>query len=150
MPLSKDEIKRALKQWNLAWDNHDLEGVIKLFHDRVVFENWTGGKAEGKEALRKAWAPWFANHGGFRFTEEETFIDEKEQKVLYRWQLEWPSTEKGYEGKREKRRGIDVLHFQDGKIIRKLTYSKTTIEIDGKRFPLHPVRKDASCSVKGE
>ena len=137
MPLSRQEIKNVLKQWNLAWDNHDLEGVIKLFHDKVLFENWTGGKAEGKEVLRKAWAPWFANHGGFRFTEEETFIDEKEQKVLYRWQLEWPSPEKGYEGMREKRRGVDVLHFQDGKIIRKLTYSKTTIEIDGKRFPLH-------------
>ena len=141
MPLSREEIKNALKQWNLAWDNHDLEGVMKLFHDEVLFENWTGGKAEGKEALRKAWAPWFANHGGFRFTEEETFIDEKEQKVLYRWQLEWPSPEKGCEGKREKRRGVDVLHFQDGKIIKKLTYSKTTIEIDKKRFPLQVLNK---------
>jgi ketosteroid isomerase-like protein len=136
MPLSRDEIKSALKEWNLAWDNHDLEGVMKLFHDEIHFENWTGGKAIGKEALRKAWTPWFATHGGFRFTEEDTFIDEKEQKALYRWQLEWPSLEKGYEGKPEKRRGVDVLHFQDGKIIKKLTYSKTTIEIGGKRLPL--------------
>ena len=138
MPLSKREIKNALKQWNLAWDNHDLEGVMKLFHDEVFFENWTGGKAIGKEALRKAWAPWFANHGGFRFTEEDTFIDEEEQKVLYRWQLEWPSFEKGCEGRPEKRRGVDVFHFKDGKIIKKLTYSKTTIEIEGERVPLHP------------
>jgi ketosteroid isomerase-like protein len=114
---------------------------MKLFHDEIVFDNWTGGKAEGKEALRKAWAPWFANHGGFRFTEEETFIDDKEQKVLYRWRLEWPSSEKGYEGKREKRRGVDVLHFRDGKIVKKLTYSKTTVEIDGKRIPLHVPNK---------
>jgi ketosteroid isomerase-like protein len=138
MTLSRIEIKNALKRWNLAWDNHDLEGVMKLFHDEVVFENWTGGKAQGKEALWKAWAPWFANHQGFRFTEEETFIDEEEQKALYRWQLEWPSFEKGFEGKPEKRRGVDILHFRDGKIIRKLTYSKTTIELGGKRFPLHP------------
>ena len=137
MILSRREIKNALKQWNLAWDNHDLEGVMKLFHDEVVFENWTGGKAQGKEALWKAWAPWFANHRGFRFTEEETFIDEEEQKALYRWQLEWPSFEKGCEGKPEKRRGVDVLHFRDGKIIKKLTYSKTTIEIEGRRSPLH-------------
>lgn len=138
MILSRREIKNALKQWNLAWDNHDLEGVMKLFHEEVLFENWTGGKAIGKEALWKAWEPWFANHGGFRFAEEETFIDEDEQKVLYRWQLEWPSLEKGYEGKPEKRRGADVLHFQDGKIIKKLTYSKTTVEIEGQRFLLHP------------
>jgi ketosteroid isomerase-like protein len=141
MPLSREEIKNAVTKWNLAWDRHDLEEVMELFHDEVLFENWTGGKAHGKEALRKAWTPWFANHGGFRFTEEDIFIDEKEQKVLYRWQLEWPSLEKGYEGRPEKRRGIDVLHFQDGKIIKKLTYSKTTIEIDRERVPLQVLTK---------
>ena len=136
MSFSRQEIEDALRKWNLAWDRHDLDGVMQLFHDEIVFENWTGGKARGKEALRKAWAPWFVNHGGFRFIEEETFIDEKEQKALYRWLLEWPSFEKGYEGKPEKRRGIDVLHFQDGKIIKKLTYSKTTIDIGGERLSL--------------
>jgi ketosteroid isomerase-like protein len=138
MLLSKEEIKNTLRQWNLAWDRHDLEAVMELFHEQVLFDNWTGGKAEGKEALKKAWGPWFKNHGDFKFTEEETFIDEAEQKVLYRWLLEWPSFEKGYEGKVEKRRGVDVLHFKDGKIIKKLSYSKTTIEIGKKRYPLHP------------
>jgi hypothetical protein len=137
MTLSREELKKALTEWNTAWDSHDLEGVMQLFNDEVTFENWTGGKAVGKEALRKAWAPWFANHGGFRFIGEDTFIDEVEQKVLYRWVLEWPSPEKGYEGKPEKRRGLDVIHFKDGKIILKLTYTKTTIEIDGQRVPLH-------------
>ncbi len=141
MRLSRDQMERVLTEWNLAWDNHDLEGVLKLFHDEVLFENWTGGKAVGKEALRKAWAPWFASHGGFRFTKEENFIDEKEQKALFRWRLEWPSLEKGFEGKPEKRHGVDVLHFQDGKIIRKLTYSKTTIEIDGERIPLAVLKR---------
>lgn len=136
MILSRDEIMDALKKWNLSWDNHDLDGVMQLFHDEILFENWTGGRVKGKEALRKVWAPWFANHGGFSFTEEETFIDENEQKALYRWTLKWPSFEKGYEGKPERRRGVDVLHFQDGKIVEKLTYSRTTIEIDGDRLSL--------------
>ena len=141
MLLSREEIKNALKEWTSSWDHHDLEGVIKLVHDEILFENWTGGKVTGKEALKKAWASWFTNHGGFRFIEEETFIDEKEQKVLFRWQLVWPSLERGYEGKPEKRRGVDVLHFQDGKIIKKLTYSKTTVEIDGQRFSLRVAKK---------
>jgi len=141
MLLTRQEIRNALKEWNRSWDDHDLEGVLRLMHDDVLFENWTGGKATSKEALRKAWAPWFANHGGFRFIEEETFIDETEQKVLFRWQLLWPSFERGLEGKPEKRRGVDVLHFQDGKIIRKLTYSKTTVEIDGENFPLRVSKK---------
>jgi ketosteroid isomerase-like protein len=137
MQLSRKEIVTALKKWNQAWDNHDLDGVMALFHDEVVFDNWTGGIARGKSALEKAWAPWFANHGGFRFIEEETFIDVESQKVLFRWLLEWPSLEKGHAGQPEKRRGVDVMHFKDGKIINKLTYSKTTLEIDGKRYPLH-------------
>jgi ketosteroid isomerase-like protein len=134
--LSRKEIEQSLRKWNKAWSKYDLEGVMELFHDEILFENWTGGKAKGKEAVRKAWAGWFANNGGFRFTEEETFIDEAQQKALYRWQLDWPSFEKGCEGKPETRRGVDVIHFKDGKIIRKLTYSKTTLLIDGKRVRL--------------
>ncbi len=137
MALGRNEIENALKQWNLAWDHHDLEGVMALFHEDVVFDNWTGGKVRGKQALRKAWEPWFSNHGDFRFVEEETFIDEKEQKVVYCWRLKWPSLESGKEGKPEKRRGVDVIHFKNGKIISKNTYSKTSVEINGERQTLH-------------
>ena len=136
MVLSRGEITRALAEWNVAWDNHDLDGVLELLHDEVLFDNWTGGRAKGKENLRKAWTPWFNNHGGFRFTQEDLFVDEAEQKVLYRWRLDWPSLEAGYEGRPEVRRGVDVMHFRDGKIVQKLTYSKTTVEIDGERIRL--------------
>ncbi len=137
MKLTRNEIENALRKWNLAWDEYDLDGVMDLFHNAIQFDNWTGGRVRGKEKLREAWRPWFKNHGNFRFIEEETFIDEAAQKVLYRWQLEWPSIEPGQEGKLEKRCGVDVLHFEDGTIINKFTYSKTTIEIDGKRYRLH-------------
>ncbi len=136
--LTRKELEKALVEWNEAWARHDLEAVMALFHEEVVFDNWTGGRAEGKAALRKAWAPWFAHHGGFCFTEEETFIDEAGQKALYRWRLDWPSFEKGYEGQPETRRGVDVLHFSGGRIICKLSYSKTTLVIDGRRVRLLP------------
>jgi hypothetical protein len=35
------------------------------------------------------------------------------------------------------REEIMTIHFQEGKFIQKLTYSKTTLEIDEKRVPLH-------------
>ena len=134
--LSRSNLKNLLKKWNQAWDRHDLDGVMQLFHEDVLFDNWTGARARGRDNLKKAWAGWFENHGGFRFTGEDTFIDETEQKVLYRWQLDWPSMERGFEGKHESRRGVDVLHFKDGKIIEKLTYCKTSIEIAGQRVSL--------------
>ena len=80
--LSRNEIKEALTRWNRAWDQHDLDGVMELFHEDILFENWTGAKVRGKQALRQAWKPWFENHRGFRFIGEDIFIDELEQKVL--------------------------------------------------------------------
>ncbi len=138
MNLLRKEITELWDNWNTAWDNHDLESVMEFFHDDIFFENWTGGYAKGKEELRDAWRDWFLNHGNFEFIQEEIFIDEENQKLLYRWLLKWPSFEKGYEGKSENRRGVDVIHFKDGKIINKLTYSKTTLEIEGKRVALQP------------
>ena len=134
--LTRDEMLKALTAWQEAWDRHDLDGVMELFHEVVVFENWTGARVQGRERLRGAWTPWFEDHGGFHFTMEDTFVDEAQQKALTRWRLDWPSNEKGHEGKHETRRGVDVIRFEDGKIIEKLTYSKTTIEIDGRRIRL--------------
>ena len=39
MLLTREEINNVLKDWNLSWDNHDLDGVLKLMHDEVLFEN---------------------------------------------------------------------------------------------------------------
>ena len=138
MELTRTEIEHFWNNWNAAWDNHDLDEVMEFFHDDIYFDNWTGGSAKGKKQLRQAWQDWFLNHGNFKFIQEEIFIDVEDQKLLYRWILEWPSFEKGYEGEPEKRRGVDVIHFKNGKIINKLTYSKTTLEIGGQRIKLTP------------
>ena len=138
MKLSREKIIKSMTEWEKAWNRHDIDGVMSLFHKDIFFQHWHGAKVQGYDALQKAWAPWFKNHGGFRFTTEDLFVDEVKQKVLYRWYFDWPSMEKGYEGRPERRRGVDVISFKDGKIIEKLTYSKTTVEIDGKRVKLSP------------
>lgn len=136
MQLSKQAVRQALEKNSIAWDRKDLEGVLELYHDEVYFENWTGGNTQGKDALREAWTPWFASGGDFKFIRDDLFFDEEDQKATATWELRWPSTEKGFEGKPEKRRGLDIYHFKDGKVIKKLTYSKTTVEIEGKRVRL--------------
>lgn len=134
--LSKSEIKEALSKWQQAWNEHNLAGVLELLHEDIVFESWAGATVSGKRQLRRAWTPWFTNQEGFRFIDKEVFIDEAQQKVLLRWLLEWPSLEQGYEARLERREGVDALHFCDGKILRKLTYSKTTVDLDGKNVLL--------------
>jgi ketosteroid isomerase-like protein len=132
----KEEIRETLNVWYPAWNEHNLGEVIDLFHDKAIFIHWTGAIIKGKKALRRAWNPWFENNGGFRFVEEDTFIDEAEQKALFRWKLEWPSPDGKYKDKLEIREGVDIIHFKDKKIIMKLTYSKNQIEIDDKKISL--------------
>jgi hypothetical protein len=130
MNLGKSEMQNHITMWLQAWNNHNLDGVMDLIHDDVVFENWTGVVIRGKKFLYRSWFPWFLHHGNFIFTLEDIFVDELEQKALFSWRLEWPSLEKIYKGKPESRRGVDVLHFLDGKIHQKYSYSKTTILIE--------------------
>lgn len=139
MHLSKDDIRKTFDTWLQAWDNHYLDGVMAWMHNDVVFENWDGSVIKGKTNLRRAWMPWFLNHGNFKFTTEDVFIDEVGQKILFRWLLDWPSLETGYKGKPETRRGVDVLHLHDGQIISKLTYSKTSILIDSTNVSLQAI-----------
>jgi len=128
MTLSKAESTQLVRAWLAKWASHDLDGVLELIHDDVVFENWTGAVVSGKRSLRRAWLSWFAAHDNFRFIEEDLFVDEHDQKVLLQWRLEWPSSDESRRGRLEIRRGVDVLHFRDRKIHRKYTYSKTKVE----------------------
>jgi ketosteroid isomerase-like protein len=136
MKLSKDEILKLIKDWLIFWDEHNLEGVMELMNEDVVFENWTGEIISGKSNLQRSWVSWFINHGNFKFTQNDIFVDEHEQKVLFSWTLNWPSMEKAFKGKSELRRGVDVLHFKDGKISNKYSYSKTMIHICSKQVSL--------------
>ncbi len=91
----------------------------------------------GKIDLRKSWTPWFIRHGDFKFRQEDIFFDEQEQKMTFQWRLEWPSVEKKFKGQNEIRRGVDILKFKDGKILRKITYSKTVVQMDSVTVNIH-------------
>ena len=130
MSHSRIEILRHFDVWLESWNCHDLAGVMEFMHEDVVFENWNGIVINGKSALQRAWTPWFLHHHNFRFIKEDVFLDDHERKMTFMWRLEWPSINKKYFGKPEVRRGLDVLYFQDGRITRKCTYSKTSIQID--------------------
>jgi hypothetical protein len=120
--LTRRQIELLLKEWYKGWNRHDLDHVMALFHNDIVFVNWDGRSIVGKKNLERAWRPWFINHNNFSFTEIETFIDEGRQKVLFRWILDWtpPKMRMLDIQSMEKREGVDVLHFCDGEIIKKL------------------------------
>lgn len=139
MNLSKTEVYKKFELWLAAWNRHDLDGVMDLMHINVLFENWDGKTINGKELLHKLWIPWFANHNDFKFIQEDVFFDEEEQKMIFQWILEWHSIENKFKGEKEIRKGVDILEFKDGKIFKKVTYTKTTIQIGSTTIQLHAI-----------
>ncbi len=79
------------------------------------------------------------HHGNFKFIQEDLFIDEAEQKILFSWQLKWPSPERKYLGEPEVRKGVDVIYLRDGKIFKKNTYSKTAVSINAMSVKMQAV-----------
>jgi hypothetical protein len=136
MQLSRPEILDQFDVWLKSWNEHDLESVMDFIHENILFENWNGSCVSGKGLLKKAWERWFDNHGNFKFSTEDLFIDEPQQKIAFSWKLEWPSLEKNYFGQPEIRRGMDILHLENGKIKTKITYSKTVFQIDNQSITL--------------
>ena len=139
MNLSRTEMSNRFEEWLKAWNDYNLDGVKKFIHDEIIFDNWNGRIISGKINLEESWATWFAHHGNFKFTKDDISIDEEEQKMTFSWELKWPSFEKKFAGKPEKRRGVDILYLKEGKIYKKNTYSKTVIDIDGKKVLLNAV-----------
>jgi ketosteroid isomerase-like protein len=132
---------KTFNHWLDAWDNHDIEGIMELLHDEIIFENWDGTIIKGKKILKKAWVIWFSQNDNFKFTKKEIFIDDHSQKLLFRWQLKWKSHEKNFENKYEVRDGVDIIHYNQNKIILKTSFIKTKIRIENKTYMLNPNHK---------
>lgn len=57
------------QEWAAAWNAHDLDAVLRHFHDDVVFTSpvaarivdGSGGVIRGKEALRAYWSDGLAD-----------------------------------------------------------------------------------------
>jgi hypothetical protein len=99
-----------------AWQDHDLDAALALISDDCVFEATgpapDGASCTGREPIRAAWAPIFAD-GASRFQVEETFG--AGDRVVQRWNYSWAD---GHI------RGVDVLTVSGGKIVSKLSYVK--------------------------
>ncbi|MEO6682738.1 MAG: nuclear transport factor 2 family protein [Ginsengibacter sp.] len=134
--LSRKKIENHFFTWLEAWNNHDIEGIMDFIHEEIEFTTWNGKIIAGKNSLKKFWTAWFFLHGNFKFTMEDFFLDEQHQKIIFAWQLKWPSLEKYYFGRKEIRQGVDILHLKEGKILKKNTYSKTFIHIDDQEISM--------------
>ena len=113
----------TLKAFLDAFNRHDLDAIMSFFADDCVFymprgsEPW-GQRFMGRDAVREGLASRFAGLPDVHYGDDRHWACG--QFGVSEWLLTGTTTA----GKRIEVRGVDLLEFRDGKIIRKDSYWK--------------------------
>jgi len=118
--MTRDEIEKLTLDFTAAFNRDDLDGVMAYFAEDGVYDQVDGQRAIGRAAIRKAFEPQFQGaYGTMRFLQEDLFVDQAAGKSMISWTCSF-ATKRGPAGWR----GLDLLHWQGGKLVHKLTYAK--------------------------
>jgi ketosteroid isomerase-like protein len=111
----------TVEEFNEALNRHDVDAVMALMTDDVVFENTSpspdGERYEGQAAVRAFWERFFASTPSAHFAAED--ICAGGDRCTVRWRYTWKNSDgEGHV------RGVDVFRVRDGKVAEKLSYVK--------------------------
>jgi ketosteroid isomerase-like protein len=125
----RQELLSLTDQFVDAFNRMNLDDVISFFSEDAVYEDSSGGRHVGREAIRVAFEPLVGgSRGKIRFDGEDVFVEVETGKVLASWRLSLDN-----DGDVSVIRGIDVLEFQGSKLAKKLAYMKVDkphLEVD--------------------
>ena len=110
-----------IDRFNEAFNRHDVDAIMALMTDDVVFENTSpspdGERYEGRAAVRGFWERLFASSPSAHFAAEDIFAGG--DRCTVRWRYTWKNSDgEGHV------RGVDVFRVRDGKVAEKLSYVK--------------------------
>jgi len=112
----------VIDRFNDAFNRHDIEAIMALMTNDVVFENTSprpdGERYDGQESVRGFWEQFFASSPNARFDSEDIFAGGG--RCTVRWIYNWTDAE----GKSGHVRGVDVFRVREGKVAEKLSYVK--------------------------
>ena len=113
-----DPILALLDRFTTAINAHDLDAVLALVTEDIVFESTSpppdGARYEGRAAVAQAWGDLLASTPKARFAVEEQFSDGS-QRAVVRWRYNWGD---GHV------RGVDIIRVRDGQLAESLAYVK--------------------------
>ncbi|HEU0234970.1 MAG TPA: nuclear transport factor 2 family protein [Candidatus Limnocylindrales bacterium] len=121
--MDRDDAKRMLRAIATAFDEHDLDGILRHFAADAVFDGprgpdpW-GQRFVGLEAVRDAFAARFAGIPDVRYRDDEHFVDGD------RGASEWTLSGTTTDGQRIEVRGCDMWTLRDGKVVKKDSFWK--------------------------
>jgi ketosteroid isomerase-like protein len=118
-------LEQLVVDFTEAFNRDDLDGVMSYLAADALYDEFDGTANRGHAAIRAAFVPQFrGDFGTLRFETEDLFVDPVAGKALIRW-LCTLDTKKGRAGWR----GLDILHFRDGRITEKHTYAKAQVPL---------------------
>jgi ketosteroid isomerase-like protein len=116
-----DATKDVVDRFNEAFNTHDVDAIMALMTDDVVFENTAppnGERFEGQAAVRDFWTKFFGANPGARFDSEDTFATGDRCTVRWIFTFDKANPDQGHV------KGVDVFKVRDGKVAEKLSYVK--------------------------
>ena len=103
-----------------AFNRMNLDEVVSFFAEDGIYEDSTGGRHIGHDAIRTAFEPLVGgSRGSIRFDGEDVFVETDTGKVLASWRLNLDK-----DGEVSVIRGIDILEFEADKLKKKMAYMK--------------------------
>ena len=116
----RDQLIELTNDFVDAFNRMNLDDVVSFFADDGIYEDSTGGRHIGHDAIRIAFEPLVGgSRGSIRFDGEDVFVETDTGKVLASWRLNLDK-----DGEVSVIRGIDILEFEADKLKKKMAYMK--------------------------
>ena len=123
--MDRKQLEDLVVRFTEAFNRDDLDGVMSFMSEDAIYDEFNGRQSRGRQAVREAFVPQFrGDFGRIRFQTEDLFVDPESGKALIRWlcTLESDGGSSGW-------RGLDILHFEEGLLVEKLTYAKAQVPL---------------------
>jgi steroid delta-isomerase-like uncharacterized protein len=124
-----EALEETIARYNDAWNAHDLDTIMSMHADDMVFENHTAGERADGEAAREHIGSIFETWPDIRFETRRAYV--RDGLVVQEWtatathenEMRRGDLVAEPTGKTITWKGLDVIPFEDGLVKRKDVYS---------------------------
>jgi ketosteroid isomerase-like protein len=116
--MARGDVELLLDRYRAAWFTHDVDAIVGLVSDDVVYHNLTNGvRVEGAEAFRKHVVSTHERWPDFTFDEHAFYV------AADTGVSEWTAQATSPDGRPFEWDGVDIINCRDGRIVRNAVYS---------------------------